>query len=150
MPAAYARRLQAECRGELLAKTSDFSTQFIALHHLSLPDKRTRCCPDRFLTQSIQFHFAYYTRSDIEFHELLPQVCNNQMLQNMMKMVNSHLQIIRLRTVDLPGRAQKTVQEHHQITEAVSHRDADLAEGLMRQHIRSVRRVALENIDAMV
>ncbi len=93
---------------------------------------------------------AHYTRSDIEFHELLLQVCNNQMLQNMMKMVNSHLQIIRLRTVVLPGRARKTVDEHHQIMEAVSRRNADQAEELMRRHIRSVRRVALENIDAMV
>lgn len=34
MATAYARQLQAECRAELLARTSDFGTQFIAMHHL--------------------------------------------------------------------------------------------------------------------
>jgi DNA-binding GntR family transcriptional regulator len=93
---------------------------------------------------------AKYTHADIEFHELLLKACDNQMLHNMMQVVNAHLQIIRLRTVVLPGRARKTVKEHFKIMEAVNRRDPDQAEDLMRQHIRSVRRVALDNIDAMV
>ncbi len=93
---------------------------------------------------------AKYTHADIEFHDLLLKACNNQMLQNMMQVVNAHLQIIRLRTVVLPGRARKTVEEHFRIMEAIDRGDADQAEELMRRHIRSVRQVALENIDAMV
>ena len=91
-----------------------------------------------------------YTRSEIEFHSLLLGASNNRMLKNMMEIVNSHLQIIRLRTVVLPERAQKTVNEHHQILKAIEKRDADAAEELMRKHIRSVREVALKNIEAMV
>ncbi len=93
---------------------------------------------------------AKYTHADIEFHALLLEACDNQMLRNMMQVVNAHLQLIRLRTVVLPGRARKTVQEHFKIMEAVNRRDPDQAEDLMRRHIRSVREVALKNIDAMV
>ncbi len=91
-----------------------------------------------------------YTRSEVEFHALLLSACDNQMLQNMMEMVNAHLQIIRLRTVVLPERAKKTVSEHHQILKAIEKSDADAAEEFMRQHVRSVRDVALKNIEAMV
>lgn len=91
-----------------------------------------------------------YTRSEVEFHSLLLNACDNQMLQNMMEIVNSHLQIIRLRTVVLPERAQKTVNEHLQIFKVIKKGDAASAEELMRKHVRSVREVALKNIEAIV
>ena len=92
----------------------------------------------------------HYTRSEVDFHALLLAASNNQMLNNMMEIVNAHLQIIRLRTVVIPERAQKTVKEHHQILKAIENGDADTAEELMRKHVRSVREVAIRNIEAMV
>ena len=91
-----------------------------------------------------------YTRSEVDFHSLLLNACGNQMLKNMMEIVNSHLQIIRLRTVVIPERAQKTVKEHQQILKAIENEDAASAEELMREHVRSVREVALKNIEAIV
>ena len=91
-----------------------------------------------------------YTRSEVDFHSILLSASNNQMLKNMMDMVNAHLQIIRLRTVVIPERAQKTVKEHQQIFDAIEKGDADSAEDLMRKHVRSVREVALRNIEAIV
>jgi DNA-binding GntR family transcriptional regulator len=91
-----------------------------------------------------------YTRSEVDFHALLLSASNNQMLKNMMEIVNAHLQIIRLRTVVIPERAQKTVEEHQQILKAIENGDAPTAEELMRKHVRSVREVALRNIEAIV
>ena len=91
-----------------------------------------------------------YTRSEVDFHSILLSASNNQMLKNMMEIVNAHLQIIRLRTVVIPERAQRTVKEHQQILKAIEKRDAVSAEQLMREHIRSVREVALKNIEAIV
>jgi DNA-binding GntR family transcriptional regulator len=91
-----------------------------------------------------------YTRSEVDFHALLLSASNNQMLKNMMKIINAHLQIIRLRTVVIPERAQKTVKEHEQILKAIEKGDADSAEELMRKHVRSVREVALKNIEAII
>jgi GntR family transcriptional repressor for pyruvate dehydrogenase complex len=66
-----------------------------------------------------------------------------------MEIVNSHLQVIRLRTVVLPGRAKQTVKEHYKILGAIEKRDALSAESMMRKHVESVRKDALENIDLM-
>jgi DNA-binding GntR family transcriptional regulator len=93
---------------------------------------------------------THYTRSEVDFHALLLDASNSQMLKNMMEIINAHLQIIRLRTVVIPERAQKTVKEHQQILQAIEDGDADAAEELMRKHVCSVREVALRNIEAIV
>ncbi len=95
-------------------------------------------------------HLTKYTQSDVQFHLLLLKASQNRMLQKMMETVNTHLQIIRLRTVVLPGRARKTVAEHRLILAAMEKQDARAAENLMKQHIASVRSDALEHIDSMV
>lgn len=94
-------------------------------------------------------HLMKYTNADIEFHNILLEASNNEMLQNMMGIVNSHLQIIRLRTVVLPGRARKTVEEHYKVLEAIEKGNAGSAEKLMRKHIESVRNSAIKNLDLM-
>jgi len=95
-------------------------------------------------------HVIEYTDSELEFHDLLRKKCPNQMLRRMMEMVNARLQIIRLRTVVLTGRPQKTLDEHTAILEMIEKGDAEAAEQLMRKHVISVRTMALENIDAML
>ncbi len=95
-------------------------------------------------------HVMEYTDSEVEFHDILLKKCPNAMLRQMMEMVHTHLQIIRLRTVILPGRAQKTLDEHLQILEAIAKGDAEAAELLMRRHVASVKAVALEHMDTMV
>ncbi|MGD8229700.1 MAG: GntR family transcriptional regulator [Desulfobacteraceae bacterium] len=90
-----------------------------------------------------------YPAADAEFHSLLLDTCKNDVLKNMMEIVNSHLQVIRLRTVVLPGRAKQTVKEHYKILEAIEKRNALSAESMMRKHVESVRKDALENIDLM-
>jgi DNA-binding GntR family transcriptional regulator len=90
-----------------------------------------------------------YTPSDVEFHSLLLDACKNNLLKSMMGIVNSQLQMIRLRTVTLPGRAEQTVREHYEILEAIEKGDADLAERAMRKHVASVRKDAFKNIDLM-
>ena len=94
-------------------------------------------------------HLMKYTNADIEFHNILLEASDNEMLQNMMGIVNSHLQIIRLRTVVLPGRARKTVEEHYRVLEAIEKGNAGSAEKLMRKHIESVRNSAIKNLDLM-
>ena len=90
-----------------------------------------------------------YTPADVEFHGLLLQACNNNLLKNMMEIVNAHLQMVRLRTVLLPGRPEQTVKEHYRILEAIEKGDASAAERQMRRHVESVRKDALMNIDLM-
>ena len=95
-------------------------------------------------------HVIDYTNSELEFHDLLRKKCPNQMLRRMMEMVNARLQIIRLRTVVLTGRPQKTLDEHTAILEMIEKGNAEEAELMMRRHVISVKKTALENIDAML
>jgi DNA-binding GntR family transcriptional regulator len=91
-----------------------------------------------------------YTRAEEDFHAILLDACGNQMLKNMMEVVNAHLKLIRVRTVVLPGRARKSVEEHHQILKAIEKRDVSLAEEIMRKHVASVRNDALRSIESIV
>ena len=90
-----------------------------------------------------------YTPADVEFHALLLEACDNALLKNMMESINAHLQMVRLRTVALPGRPEQTVREHYEIVAAIEKRDSALAEKLMRKHVASVRRDARENMPLM-
>jgi DNA-binding GntR family transcriptional regulator len=90
-----------------------------------------------------------YTPADVEFHALLLEACENELLINMMGSVNAHLQMVRLRTVALPGRPERTVREHYEITTAIEKRDSVLAEKLMREHVASVRKDAQKNMTLM-
>jgi DNA-binding GntR family transcriptional regulator len=90
-----------------------------------------------------------YTPADVEFHALLLEACDNELLKNMMESVNAHLQMVRLRTVALPGRPEQTVREHYEIVAAIEKRNSTLAEELMRKHVASVRRDAQENMPLM-
>jgi DNA-binding GntR family transcriptional regulator len=113
--------------------------------------RELRSCLEKLrATPEEERHVIEYTDSELEFHDLLRKKCPNQMLRRMMEMVNARLQIIRLRTVVLPGRAQKTLDEHAAILEMIEKGNAEEAELLMRRHVISVRTMALENIDAMV
>jgi len=87
---------------------------------------------------------------DAELHANLLEGCDNEFAKNMMDIINLHLQFIRLRTVVLPGRMEKTYQEHVKVMEAIELGDPHLAEKLMREHIESVRIDAWENLESTV
>ena len=90
-----------------------------------------------------------YTPADVEFHATLLEAADNELLKSMMESVNVHLQMVRLRTVALPGRPQQTVKEHYEILEAIEKKNSSLAEKLMRKHVASVRKDALKNMPLM-
>jgi DNA-binding GntR family transcriptional regulator len=106
-----------------------------------------KCLDDIHNTPDHGAHLIKYTHADETFHKLLLSVCPNRMLKSSMSTINMHLQFIRIRTVVIPDRAKKTVEEHYQILAAIQQKDADLAETLMRKHIASVRSYAIENAD---
>ncbi len=84
---------------------------------------------------------------DAEFHAYLLEACDNELAKNVMDSINFNLQFIRLRTVVLPARPEKTYREHAKVMEAIEQRDPQLAEKLMREHIESVRIDAWKNLE---
>jgi len=112
-------------------------------------DHLRRCLKEISSTDERDDRLLKYTPADVQFHALLLEACNNPLLKSMMETVNSHLQMVRLRTVALPGRPEQTVREHYEILEAVEQGNPILAEKSMRKHVESVRRDVLKNITLM-
>ena len=97
---------------------------------------------DRFLHE--------YHESEIEFHAMLLAASRSKILEMIMGTVLTHLQLIRVNTVSVPGRARKSVREHYQILEEIAAGHEGRAEDLMRQHIASVRTSISESFEETV
>ena len=92
-------------------------------------------------TAQKQEHNGYkgYLDADRDFHECVISACGNHQLSQLMKSLQDRIQMLRSRSVMLPGRARNSFQEHMEIIDALSARDPDLAEEKIRTHIRNVR-----------
>ena len=88
-----------------------------------------------------------YTQADLEFHTLIVKKSKNSLLMSLMNILNDHIQMLRLRTVALKGRPERSLLEHLKIVEALEKKSPSLAESLMRKHIRNIRKSVLKNID---
>jgi DNA-binding GntR family transcriptional regulator len=87
-----------------------------------------------------------YVQADLEFHARIVKKSKNNLLINLMNILNDHVQMLRLRTVALKGRPERSLSEHVRIIEALERRNSPLAESLMRRHIRNIRKSVLRNI----
>ena len=83
--------------------------------------------------------YTGYLDVDRQFHESVIFASGNQHLSQLMKSLRDRIQMLRHRSVILPGRARKSFQEHLQIIDALAARDPDLAEERIRTHIRNVK-----------
>jgi DNA-binding GntR family transcriptional regulator len=83
--------------------------------------------------------YTGYVEADREFHEAITSACGNRHLSQLMASLRERIQMLRHRSVILPGRASKSFQEHLAIIEALSLHDPDPAEQRMRTHIRNVK-----------
>lgn len=88
--------------------------------------------------QELQDGSAYYQRAgDLDFHFRIAQASGNGRLVDLLCRDLYHfLRIHRFRASSSPGRAAIAFEEHKAIVAAMMARDADLAETLMRRHIR--------------
>ena len=88
-----------------------------------------------------------YAQADLKFHTLILKKSQNSWLMSIMNILNDHIQMLRLRTVALEGRPERSLLEHRKIIEALEKRNPSLAESLMRKHIQNVRKSVLRNIE---
>ena len=74
-----------------------------------------------------------------DFDLLVYEQVGNQRVSALIDNLQAHLTRIGNLTEGIPGRVVTSVEEHAAIVEAITRRDADDAERLMRAHIASVR-----------
>lgn len=83
--------------------------------------------------------YSGYMNADRELHETVTLASENRHLVEHMETLTDRIQMLRSQSVTLPGRVTKSFEEHLGIIEALSQRNADLAEERTRQHIRNVK-----------
>ena len=75
-----------------------------------------------------------------DFHRRIAKGSGNPILAELLcEQFYPRLRLCRRLHSTVPGRGREAWGEHMRITEAISHRDGELAEILMRRHIRAAR-----------
>ena len=77
------------------------------------------------------------TELDGKFHKVLYEASDSRILEHVLSDFHKYVQMARALSVGEKNRAQKSVQEHREILEAIRNRDEDLAEELAN-HILNV------------
>ena len=72
------------------------------------------------------------------FDDLIYRQTRNQRVLDLLDYLDAHLRRIGNLTVGIPGRLDKSVQQHLEIYDAIAIRDPEAAENTMLFHIRSV------------
>lgn len=79
-----------------------------------------------------------------DFHELFIKGADNDKLREMINMLVTRFQRLRMTSLSLPGRMAVSVQEHQKIINAFRKRDCDLAETLVRKNAEYGGKVLLD------
>lgn len=85
----------------------------------------------------------YVSREDInelkqldhKFHEIMYKATNSKILTHVLSDFHDYIQNARKTSIAMPGRAEKLLEEHKNIYQAIKNKNADEAEELLNKHI---------------
>jgi len=83
-----------------------------------------------------------FSRLDIEFHDLILNICGNKWLIQMYNNLKNHIERFRIRSFSIPGTFSKSLNEHCKILDAIKKGESEVAEKLSKIHMIK----AFENI----
>ncbi len=78
------------------------------------------------------------TELDGKFHRILYEASNSRILEHVLSDFHKYVQMARAMSVGEKNRAEKSIQEHREILEAIQKHDGELAEKLANRHILNV------------
>lgn len=78
------------------------------------------------------------TELDGKFHEILYTASNSRILKHVLSDFHKYVRMARKASVTDPERAEKSIEEHKNILQAIKDRDADKAEHLANEHMMNV------------
>ena len=88
-------------------------------------------------------NFEPYIKADITFHNFLVTSSQNSRLIQIMKNLNAQIQLCRMESFSVPGRAKRSLKEHEQIIDALLQDNIDKAEKLMVEHCMNIKKNVL-------
>jgi DNA-binding GntR family transcriptional regulator len=79
-------------------------------------------------------HLQEYSEANIAFHSAIIRLSKCQLIADLTKNLFIHMRAIRKVTISEDNRAQRSIQDHMAIIEALEARDVERAENLVRKH----------------
>lgn len=89
---------------------------------------------DDFLNTSPSEHIDDYSDANILFHQALIRLSGSDLIAAMTDNLFLHVRAIRKATISHGDRAQRSLEDHLNIIEALARRDTEAAEDLSREH----------------
>lgn len=83
-------------------------------------------------------------RLDTNFHKTIYDACKSKHLNRMLTGLHSNMQLARQQSLRRPNRAERSLEEHQAILDAIEKKDRDLAMSLMVEHVTSASKSVLE------
>ena len=87
-----------------------------------------------FVDGKLRAHLDEYSDVNIEFHQTIIRLSHNRVLIDLAENLFTHMRMIRRTTIGEKDRADKSIQDHMNIIEALEARATDRAEDLVRDH----------------
>jgi len=87
-----------------------------------------------FVDGKLRAHLDEYSDANIEFHQSIIRLSDNQVLIALAGNLFTHMRMIRRTTIGEKDRADRSIKDHMAIIEALEARDIDRAEVLVRDH----------------
>lgn len=117
----------------------------LAAHSVNLKVmQEIKSCFLGFTHRNVESSIDSYANQNVRFHNLIIQASQNRKLITMIRNLYDQMDMVRLRTIVLPGRAKKSLTEHRKIIYFIKRRRGDLAEKYLRAHIRGLRKAILK------
>src|SRR3974390_1523520 len=82
----------------------------------------------------LRAHLDEYSDVNIEFHQTIIRLSHNRVLIDLAENLFTHMRMIRRKTIGEKDRADRSIQDHMNIIEALEARSTDRAEELVRDH----------------
>lgn len=106
---------------------------------------------DHAAQSQVQAGQAYFQREgDLDFHFRIIEASGNRLIHQILCEDLYHLmRRYRFHTSTVPGRPLRALEEHRRIVAALRERDGELAELMMRRHIRAGRELIRSHADVL-
>jgi DNA-binding GntR family transcriptional regulator len=78
-----------------------------------------------------------YIRFNNLYHTFLQELAGNQTCNNIINGLREKILLYRFESLNLPGRFEKSIQEHRELMKAFRERDHERVESLMRAHLEN-------------
>ncbi|MCX5907061.1 MAG: FCD domain-containing protein, partial [Deltaproteobacteria bacterium] len=101
-------------------------------------------CFSGFTPKSVEDSLSSYAHQNVRFHNQIIQASHNQKLMAIIRNLFDQMDMVRLHTIVLPGRARKSLAEHQHIIRLIEKRRGKEAEKFLRAHIQSLHEAVLK------